>query len=205
MIDLKTKTKERVEMRSKILDAAKLVFIDKGYYQTSMRNIAETAGCSAGTIYLYFKDKDELFHALHEEGFKRLLQQLQPLAFVDHPFERLVAMGKVYLHFAKENKDYYDLMFTLPGPIKHELNSDKWEMGNRTLSFLKQMINECKQKGFFDQFDTDALSFTIWSAVHGMAALYCRDRCKAYPELSGDDLLNQGFEVLKLMLQNLSK
>ena len=63
------KQREKEEMRELILDASRSIFLEKGYHQTSIRNIAEKIEYSPGTIYLYFKEKDEIFHALHEEGF----------------------------------------------------------------------------------------------------------------------------------------
>ena len=96
--------REKEDMRSLILDAARKVFLEKGYSQTSIRNIAEEMEYSPGTIYLYFKDKDEVFHALHEEGFRRMLEKMQPLEHVPDPFERLRAMGRVYLEFARNNR-----------------------------------------------------------------------------------------------------
>lgn len=74
------KQREKEEMRALILDAARKIFLEKGYEHTSIRNIAEKIEYSPGTIYLYFKEKDEIFHALHEEGFRRLLERCSPLS-----------------------------------------------------------------------------------------------------------------------------
>src|SRR5687768_17234721 len=97
------KQREKEEMRQLILEAARVIFLEKGYDQTSIRNIAEKIEYSPGTIYLYFKEKDEIFHALHEEGFSRLIEQMQPLRFVENPYERLKAMGRIYMKFAQDN------------------------------------------------------------------------------------------------------
>jgi AcrR family transcriptional regulator len=183
------KQREKEEMRILILDAARKIFLEKGYFQASLRNIAEEIDYSPGTIYLYFKDKDEIFHALHEEGFRRMLEKMQPLEHVADPFERLKAMGLVYLDFARNNKDFYDLMFIIQAPIKHEPEKEEWPMGERTLDYLKNVIKQCKEKGHFKGQDIDYLSFTIWSTMHGMCALYCRDRCKAYHNIEPMDLM----------------
>ena len=112
------KQKEKEDKRTLILDAARKIFLEKGYTLTSIRNIAEEIEHSPGTIYLYFKDKDDIFHALHEEGFSRMLQKMEPLQYVSDPFERLKALGRVYLEFAKNNKDFYDLMFNQCEPAE---------------------------------------------------------------------------------------
>jgi AcrR family transcriptional regulator len=195
--------REKEDMRSLILDAARKVFLEKGYSQTSIRNIAEEMEYSPGTIYLYFKDKDEVFHALHEEGFRRMLEKMQPLEHVPDPFERLRAMGRVYLEFARNNKDLYDLMFIIQAPIKHEEQTEKWQMGQRTLEYLKNVLRDCQAKGHFKNQDVEYLSFAIWATVHGMSALYCRDRCKAYPGIEPIDLMNNGIEAFNEMLAKL--
>src|SRR5215471_13865816 len=195
------KQREKEEMRSLILDAARKIFLAKGYEEASIRNIAEEIDYSPGTIYLYFKDKDEIFHALHEEGFRKLLEKMQPLEHVNDPFERLKAIGLVYLDFARNNKDLYDLMFIMQAPVKHEEKQEKWEMGRRTLEYLKNVLRECQKKGHFKDQDVDYLSFTVWSTVHGMAALYCRDRCKAYPDVEPIDLMKYGHQAFIKLLE----
>ena len=197
------KQKEKEDKRALILDAARKIFLEKGYAQASIRNIAEEIEHSPGTIYLYFRDKDDIFHALHEEGFGRMLEKMEPLRFVSDPFERLKAMGRVYLEFAKNNKDFYDLMFVIQSPLKHETEDEKWEMGTRTLDFLKDLIRQCQEAGHFQGKDVDYLSFLIWSAVHGMSTLYCHDRCLAYDELKPEDLLETGYKYLVEMMEKL--
>lgn len=195
------KQREKEDMRLLILDAAKSIFLEKGYEQTSLRTIAQKIQYSPGTIYLYFKDKDEIFHALHEEGFRRMMEKMQPLQFVSDPIERLKAMGRTYLDFAKNNKDLYELMFIMQAPIKHEQEQDKWEMGNRTLQFLKDVIRDCQGKGHFKGKDIEYMSFMIWSAVHGMSALYCNERCKAYEHMEASDLMDKGYQYFAEMVE----
>ena len=195
------KKKEKEDKWSLILDGARKIFLEKGYAQASIRSIAEEIEHSPGTIYLYFKDKDEIFHALHEEGFTRMLKQMEPLRFVSDPFERLKAMGRVYLDFAKNNKDFYDLMFVIQSPLKHETENDKWEMGTRTLDMLKDIVRQCQETGHFKGKDINYLTFVIWSGVHGMATLYCHDRCLAFDDLKGEDLLETGHKYFVEMLE----
>jgi AcrR family transcriptional regulator len=197
------KQREKEEMRVLILDAARKIFLEKGYHQASIRNIAEQIEYSPGTIYLYFKEKDEIFHALHEEGFSRLLAYMQPLQHVAEPFERLKAMGRVYMQFARENKDFYDLMFIMQAPMKHE-KEEEWKMGHRALNYLKDVLRDCQAVGRFQGKNVEYLSFTIWSAMHGMCALYCRERCLAYHDVALEplELMENGFKIFAEMLEN---
>src|SRR5438067_5516198 len=103
------KLEAKQDMHKRILDGARKIFLEKGYDHTSMRNIAQEINYSPGSIYFYFKDKSEIFHELHKEGFRLLLSQLKVLNKVGDPFERLKASGRVCIQFAQEKKDYYNL------------------------------------------------------------------------------------------------
>lgn len=188
-------------MRTLIMDAARQIFLEKGYDLTSIRAIAEKIEYSPGTIYLYFKDKDEIFHLLHEEGFRRMLEKMSVLAHVADPFERLKAIGRVYIDFAQHNTDFYHLMFIMPNPMEHMKEEDKWQMGNNTLGYLKEVLRQCQAQGHFKGMEIEALSFTIWSAMHGMCALMISNRCKAYPNIDPMELMGRGFDIFITMLE----
>src|SRR6185369_9482851 len=112
------KERQKEELKGKILEAAKDLFMQRGFEETSIRNIAERIEYSPTTIYLYFKDKDDIFYALHREGFVVLNQYFRALEHVTEPFERLKAICKAYITFAIENKEFYDLMFIIRSPMK---------------------------------------------------------------------------------------
>ena len=55
------------ETRARIIEAAKACFGSKGFKETSNKHVAEHAGLAAATIYYYFKNKNDLFQAVHDE------------------------------------------------------------------------------------------------------------------------------------------
>jgi TetR/AcrR family fatty acid metabolism transcriptional regulator len=65
------------DKRERILDAAVRVFAKKGFYATRVSEVARAAGVADGTIYLYFKSKDELLVSLFEDRVERLLAYMQ--------------------------------------------------------------------------------------------------------------------------------
>jgi TetR/AcrR family fatty acid metabolism transcriptional regulator len=65
------------DKRERILDAAVRVFARKGFYATRVSEVAKAAGVADGTIYLYFKSKDELLVSLFEDRVQRLLAFMQ--------------------------------------------------------------------------------------------------------------------------------
>jgi len=188
------KQREKEQMRRLILNAAKEIFLEKGYYQTSMRNIADKIEYSPGTLYLYFKEKDEIFLDLHNEAFGKLFSLFEPLFLVEEPFERLKAMGKLYMEFAFNNKDLYDLMFIMNAPINMLHDAFEWKMGDRVFETLVKTLEQCQEKGRFKGKDLQPLAFMIWSGLHGMCAIYCRGRMGVMHDANEKEMLEQSFQ-----------
>lgn len=199
------KIREKEELTRLILDAAKALFIEKGIDKTSMRNIADKIEYSPGIIYHYFKDKNEIFHALHSEGFNDLKLRLEVLNAVENPMERLKALGKVYIQFAMENTDMYDLMFIKEAPLDHvnRMTDPCWEEGMGAFAFLKYTVNACMEKGHFEGHNLESLTFLIWSAVHGMVSLKIRQRTDIIDPEAEKMIVETGFNSFKMILDKL--
>jgi AcrR family transcriptional regulator len=200
------KERQKEELRSKILDAAKELFIERGFESTSIRNIAERIEYSPTTIYLYFKDKDDIFFALHQEGFVLLNQYFKSLQNVADPFERLKAITRSYIAFALENPEIYDLMFISRSPMNaltKDRDDEKWEEGNKAFGALSNTVIECIQQGYFRGMDPEILSFTCWSMVHGICALEIRGRCSVISELNQVNLSKKAGDTIIEMLERM--
>ncbi len=183
MAIIQRREREKENIRSRILEEARLLFFEKGYDNASIRNIAERIEYSVGTIYLHFKDKDSIMHALQGQGFAILLEQMQVLESVEQPFERLKAMGAIYLDFAKKNPEYYDLMFIARAPMNCIEENEGWQGGLKTFGYLIKVVKDCQALGQFSEHtDAETLAYAIWSAVHGIAALNIRGRCLVVSE-----------------------
>lgn len=199
------KERQKEELRTKILQTAKELFMEHGFEQTSIRNIAERIEYSPTTIYLYFKDKDDIFYALHLEGFILLNQYFRALEHVTDPFERLKAISRAYINFAMENGEFYDLMFIIRSPIKaiNKEGDAKWKEGKRAFGFLINTIHECMQKGYFKGMDPEVLAFTVWSMVHGVCSLEIRNRCDVVSELNREDLATKACDTIIQILERM--
>ena len=75
----KVSTQYKMDVKEKIVDAALVTFSKNGYDRTRMDDIAEAANVSKGTLYLYFKNKEELFFAISERNISELKEQLSTL------------------------------------------------------------------------------------------------------------------------------
>ena len=195
------KEREREEMRKLIIDTATQLFIEKGFDKTSMRNIAEAMEYSPATIYLYFKDKSELFNAIHEIGFKVFFEYLSQVKDIADPMDRLDKLGQQYIHFALENPGYYDLMLIMREPMNAEKNEEDWDQGDTSHKILTSTVAACMEQGYFKGNDPSVISFMIWSQVHGICSMMIRERMKFYPEEGREELMFAAKRVFTEMLR----
>jgi AcrR family transcriptional regulator len=195
------KLEEKQEMHKRILNGARKVFLEKGYEQASIRSIANEINYSPGSLYFYFKDKSEIFKELHKEGFQLLLNQFKVLDKVGDPFERLKAMGRIFIQFAQENKDYYNLMFLVEEPPRIAEDEGGFKIAQEAIDRLASVVKECKLKGKFKDMDTEYLTFMILSAVHGICALFCKDRTASFIGKTNEELMDNGYECFVALLE----
>lgn len=195
------KAKEKEELKALILSVAKKLFAEKGIEQTTIRSIAKEIEYSVGTVYLYFKDKNEILHELHTQGFTKLGGEMRILFHVSDPMERLKALGRTYMNFALENTQMYDLMFNMKAPMEFikEHESQEWNEGVGTFDALRRTIKDCMDHGYFQGHHLESLSFAIWSSVHGMCSLYIRERVKAATGQEPQQLMHDAYEDLLMM------
>lgn len=194
------KLEEKQEMHKRILDGARKIFLEKGYDQASMRNIAQEINYSPGSLYFYFKDKSEIFQELHKEGFRLLLSQLKVLNKVGDPFERLKAAGRVFIQFAQENKDYYNLMFIVDEPPKKP-QAEGFQIAEEAINHMHGIVRECQQKGKLQGMDSEYFTFMIISVVHGICALFCKHRTTSFVNKTDEELMEQGYECFVKLLE----
>lgn len=190
------KERERAEMRKLVLQAARQLFLQNGYEKVSIRNIADAIEYSPATIYLYFKDKNELLFALHQEAFGKLIEEFKPVFTVEDPFERLIKMGHQYIHFAFENPELFDLMFIMTAPLEAlECHNDMWDEGRRAFDLLIRAVQACIDAGVFKNKDAELMALMIWSMVHGLSALFLRKRMTIFSEERRGKLMQEAFEL----------
>ena len=105
------KRKRAPDKRDRILKAAIKVFAQNGFYATRVSEIAKVAGVADGTIYLYFKNKDDVLITIFEEGIGRLLTILREVAESDEPFEnRVTRIIELQLGLLEEQRDLAEVI-----------------------------------------------------------------------------------------------
>ncbi len=92
------------DKRTAILDAATVVFAKRGFFGAQVADIARGAGIAAGTVYLYFKSKDEILTSLFDRTMREAIGEGRAaLADVDDPVERLRRIA--HMHLARMGRD----------------------------------------------------------------------------------------------------
>jgi AcrR family transcriptional regulator len=86
--------------RRQIIEGARAVFLEQGFDAASMNDIARAAGVSKGTLYVYFKHKEELFEAIVEQECEAQAEGIFELDHNDHDVEAvLTRLGNAYVRF----------------------------------------------------------------------------------------------------------
>src|ERR1700682_3848534 len=108
------RAREREEIRSVILDAARELFVSDGYDAVTMRRIADRIEYSPTAIYFHFKDKQTLLQELCDTDFGALAHEFQKIARIADPVDRLRQIGRAYVEFGLAYPNHYRLMFMTP-------------------------------------------------------------------------------------------
>jgi AcrR family transcriptional regulator len=115
-LDAEKRKRDSVATRASILEAARDVFASDGYDRASIRKIASRAGCTHGTLYLYFRDKDDLLYELIEDQFRHLQSILRAIPRTLEPVTRLREAMLMILRFGLDMPDHYHVMMAMRPP-----------------------------------------------------------------------------------------
>ncbi len=165
--------REREERRNQILDAARSLLFDKGLHATSINQIAKQAELGVGTIYFYYKSKEEIFADLQEEGLELLFCRIRKVCNLNLPAdEKLREIGFQYVCFSEENRDYYDIInYFLASPeifFVPNLKSKVDRHGSRIIRLIVETITAGTQSGLFQSINPRRDAITFWGTLHGL-------------------------------------
>jgi AcrR family transcriptional regulator len=187
MSAISRRQKHKDELRRIILDAARAIFVDQGYESFSMRKLAEKIEYSPGSIYLHFKNKEELFECLVEESFGRLLETLSDLENGqqwDDPVEELRKGMWAYVEFGLRNQSDYRFAFMLTPPMEKR----PYKV-HGSFDVLRSMVRRCVEEKCFRAVDVETTSQAIWASIHGITSLLIQR--PAFPWISNKKLIAQ--------------
>jgi AcrR family transcriptional regulator len=165
--------REKQELRQEILEAARELFVQEGYEHVSMRKIADKIDYSPTTIYLYFRDKEDLLHSICDETFAKLVAEFQRIKTkTPDPVECLRRMGRAYIEFGLGHPNHYRVAFMTPHqecpgetPFKYQ-----GSMGEKCFLQLRSTVEECIARGKVRPLEVEATSQALWCTVHGVTS-----------------------------------
>lgn len=124
---------EKAQREKRIIEIARKVFVENGFEKTGIPAVAEAAGYNKRTIYLYFKDKEELFMAVVLHCLTLLRDRLSDASEKAHPEESgLSGIALAFFEFAREHPAFMDLImvyesrhFIYHESVRHKVLNDR--------------------------------------------------------------------------------
>ena len=169
------KEREKERRRQQIIVAAKRIFSAKGYNKATMEDIAEEAEISPGTIYLYFKNKDELHASLSIRILQHLNIRLEHAKNQNNlnDEQRIASLkGALYDIYTFDPSILINLLHLQSSESLKNLSSDLLsEIKKLSQSFLKTMsdiFSEGISAGFFIKTNPNALAHICWALFSGV-------------------------------------
>jgi len=134
--------------KERLLESAKALFSQRGYYATSVEDIVESAGFSKGTFYFYFKSKEELLKSLVEEMHLNIVKRLEGFLERELPLEdALIEHAEVFLEDIYQNRHIAQIfLFQLVG-TNEEFRELYYTKIAHLREMLTKMVNRAIQRG----------------------------------------------------------
>jgi AcrR family transcriptional regulator len=183
--------------REAILAAAVTLFAQHGYAGTEMEWIGQAAGVAKGTLYLYFKSKEELFLAAVDRTLERLTEfVLESIVCLDDPLAIVRTSFRAIARFCVKHPEVVELSaaeraaFRDRYPARHLLHRDKRR------PFFAEIVRRGIEQGVFRDIDPDSVVQTL---VYLMQGLILGSR----NEGASDQLVDRADQAVDLVLRGL--
>jgi len=189
------------ERKAQIINAAEGVFTKKGFDEARMDDIAGETGLSKGTLYLYFKSKDDIIVAILDRMVQREFSQLENfeqdgVGAVDSMLALTDLLTKDILGFLSLIPIVYEFL-ALAFRNKYVQKALKKYI-NRYIDILTPMIQRGIDSGEFRKVDAREVAIAMGAMIEGTLLLYVYDKTLVNPEYhirTGMNLLMEGVQA----------
>lgn len=173
------KKREKEERYNVIVDAAETIIFSRGIEQATMQEIAREAELSKGTLYLYFRSKNELYTAIALRGSDILNRRFAKVFAGDYTgLELIRKIGETYLDFVNDNPEYfkafmyYESMSDVEELHESDIAAQCEENRREALSFMIRALQIGMQDGTIDEsYDPRELAIVLWSSTRGITTM----------------------------------
>lgn len=170
MKTLSRKEQEYQTRREYILNAAREIFSQKGFAETTMEEIAERAEFGKGTIYNYFPSKQDLFFTLIEDGVNAIIQLTTSVANKDiTPVEKIEQLFREQLRHFQENVGLFRIVHLENKCLEFKQIHKKT---SQVRDIVLKIIEEGMAKGYLKKGDPQMLRVMYSGFVHASIFLY---------------------------------
>jgi TetR/AcrR family fatty acid metabolism transcriptional regulator len=143
---------DRQQKSTRILQAAMHVFALKGFKSAALEEVAREAGIAKGTLYLYFRDKQELYFKAVLQVFDELEAHVAATASQEAgPLDKLRAVARGQLEFFSRHRDALRLVAGMPAPslagLRKRLFGELQERRQRVLQAVTGIMEEARRQG----------------------------------------------------------
>ena len=191
--------RERQAVTAAILDAARELFLVEGYANVSIRKIAERIEYSPAAIYSYYASKDDIFLALANEGFHRLAAKVRAAMVTGDPLENVRACWWAFYEFAKDEPEYFLLMFVDRSVPRITQEWEGFEFLQELLANAVNAVQKAIDAGAFPAtLNPNAAMHMLWASLIGPAVVGIRHRLA-----SGEDYDALARDVLNATIAGL--
>jgi TetR/AcrR family transcriptional regulator, fatty acid metabolism regulator protein len=171
-------TAATADKRATILDAATATFAKHGFFGAQVADIAKAAGIAAGTVYLYFRSKDEILTSIFDRTMRETLEEGRAaLAEAGDPVERLRRIA--HLHLARLGRDRN---LAIVFQVELRQTTKFMEQFSKTgfadyLALIQQTIEEAQVRGVFRKtLNSRTASKVFFGALDEMATNWILSR-----------------------------
>jgi AcrR family transcriptional regulator len=169
------KQRERERRRQQIIVAAKRVFSEKGYSKSTMEDIAREAELSPGTLYLYFKNKDELYASLSLRILQYLNIRLEDVKKEKdiEPRQKVAAIKEALFDVYQFDPMILINMFHLQSSetlknLSSSLLENITELSRNSLTILAEIFKDDSGQDIFVNHHPTAIADIVWSLFTGV-------------------------------------
>ncbi|WP_069130144.1 TetR/AcrR family transcriptional regulator [Rhodohalobacter halophilus] len=192
-----------MSLREEILDVSKELLLKHGFSKMSMRKIAKKANVTATSIYLHFKNKDDLLLALVEESIAKLNLVLRnSLDESVSPVAQLESLADAYVDYALENPQEYEIIYMVRPEEMPKYPREKFQQVRQIYELLAGIIRKGQEQQLFDVEDPLVSAYTLWAQIHGVVSVILGKRLdtripnERFLSLAKDHII-QGFIIQK--------
>lgn len=208
---MRTKKEKLIEYnKSYIINAAKELFHKKGILKTTVDEIALAADCSKATIYVYFKNKDDIYYHIVFEYMTMLYYNVNACFSDTDDYENAYfSLCDILVKFEKEYPMYFDFVLgnISVEPQKMEelpILKSIFNVGEELNKIVFAFLEMARISGFIrENINPLQTTFVMWSSICGWISL-CSNKQNYLEnslEMPQEDLLKEGFSMILQMIK----